>query len=56
MLFTSCSKNECTTLINYNESSDNQISIGYFIWELYNLEYDLEQKEIVFHQKDTQWD
>jgi hypothetical protein len=37
LLITGCSSNECSTLINFDESSQDTITFGYVIWELYNL-------------------
>ncbi len=56
MLITACSSNECTTLIDFDESSKNTITFGSVIWDLYNLEYDINKRYVIFHRKTTQFD
>jgi hypothetical protein len=56
MLITACSSNECTTLIDFDQSSRSTITFGSVIWELYNLEYDINKRYVIFHRKITQFD
>lgn len=55
LLITACSANECNTLLNFHELQ-SEVTFGYVIWELYNLEYNIEGKYAIFHRRSSQFD